>query len=145
MLLALVVINTFIFVALSSIHFYWLAGGRWGLDMALPTNPSQDFLFRPSTMATLVVAFGLLLFAIITLGNGFAFQGKVDQHYFRYGDGVISLIFLMRAVGDFRYVGFFKRIRETTFAKMDSRFYSPLCLLVAMIGSMIFFLTIRTS
>lgn len=146
MLLILVLINSIIFVVLSAIHFYWLAGGKWGLASSLPSNPStQDFLFKPSILATLMVAFGLLLFAIITIGNAKLFLFEIDNRYFRYGDIFISIIFLMRAVGDFKYVGFFKSIRETSFASMDSKFYSPLCLLISAIGFLIFFLGSRTS
>ncbi|WP_205190355.1 DUF3995 domain-containing protein, partial [Burkholderia sp. LMG 13014] len=39
----------------------------------------------------------------------------------------LALIFAVRAVGDFRYVGFFKRIRGSRFARMDTLYYSPLC------------------
>ena len=112
-----------------------------GLAVSLPSNPStQDFLFKPSIMATLVVAFGLLLFAFVTLGNANLFSVGMDQRYFKWGDLVISVIFLIRAVGDFKYVGFFKRTRETSFAKMDSRYYSPLCLLVSVVGILICYL-----
>ena len=38
---------------------------------------------------------------------------------------------LMRAIGDFRYVGFFKRVRGSRFARMDTTLYSPLCLALA--------------
>ncbi len=146
MLLILVLINTIIFVALSGIHFYWLAGGKWGLALSLPSDPStQDFLFKPSIMATLVVAFGLVVFAITTLGNTIALPFGIDRQYFQYGDMFISIIFLMRAVGDFKYVGFFKRIHETPFAGMDSKYYSPLCLLISTIGFLIFFFASRTS
>ena len=95
-------------------------------------------------MATLVVAVGLILFAINTIGNAKLFSIAIDDRYFRYGDMFIGLLFLMRAVGDFKYVGFFKSIRETSFAKMDSRFFSPLCLLISTISFLIFFLTIPT-
>jgi hypothetical protein len=37
---------------------------------------------------------------------------------------------LARAVGDFRLVGFFKTVRGSTFARMDTRLYSPLCVLL---------------
>ncbi len=144
MLIILVLLNVVIFTVLSGIHFYWLMGGKWGLSFSVPSNPStQDFLFKPSIMATVVVAVGLLLFAIITLGNAVVLPFGIDQRYFRYGDMFISIIFLMRAVGDFKYVGFFKRIRETTFAKMDAKFYVPLCLMISIVGFLIFFLTSR--
>jgi hypothetical protein len=94
-------------------------------------------------MATLTVAFGLLLFGFITFGNSSVLSFGIDERYFTWGDLVISVIFLIRAVGDFKYIGFFKRIQETPFAKMDSKFYSPLCLSIFIIGILIFLLTPR--
>ncbi len=38
---------------------------------------------------------------------------------------------LARAVGEFKYVGFFKRVRGSRFATLDTLVYSPLCLLLA--------------
>ena len=35
---------------------------------------------------------------------------------------------IVRAIGDFKYVGFFKQRRGTRFALLDTRFYSPLAL-----------------
>ncbi len=34
----------------------------------------------------------------------------------------------------FRYVGFFKRVRGTRFAEMDTRYYSPLCLTLSVLA-----------
>jgi hypothetical protein len=142
MLIIFVFINTIIFILLSGIHFYWLAGGKWGLASSLPSNPStKDFIFKPSILATMVVAFGLLLFAFITLGSARTFPFGIEPRYFRSGNLVVSIIFLIRAFGDFKYVGFFKRIRETPFAEMDSKFYSPLCLIIAIMGFSIFQMT----
>ena len=142
MLTILLVINSVIFIGLSGIHFYWLMGGKWGLSMSLPYNPStQDFLFKPSALSTLGVAIGLLLFALITIGNAFDFPFGIELRYLRWGDLVISFIFLIRAIGDFKYIGFFKCIRETPFGKNDSKFYSPLCLIIAIMGFLIFGIT----
>ena len=41
-----------------------------------------------------------------------------------------GLVLLLRAIGDFNLVGFFKRIRGSAFARMDTWFYSPLCVLL---------------
>jgi len=49
-------------------------------------------------------------------------------------------IFLLRAIGDFNYVGFFKKIKDTNFGKMDSKYYSPLCLVIAIMGFAVKFL-----
>ena len=43
----------------------------------------------------------------------------------------LAAIFVLRALGDFQYVGFSKRIRGTQFAHWDDRIFSPLCLLIA--------------
>jgi hypothetical protein len=34
-------------------------------------------------------------------------------------------------VGDFRLVGFFKRVRGNAFARLDTLVYAPLCLVLA--------------
>jgi hypothetical protein len=51
---------------------------------------------------------------------------------------LVSLVFvalalglLARAIGEFRYVGFFKRVRGSRFARLDTLLYSPLRLLLA--------------
>nr|WP_254844256.1 DUF3995 domain-containing protein [Leptospira santarosai] len=46
---------------------------------------------------------------------------------------LLSAMFLFRAIGDFRLVGFFKKIRGTKFAKNDTAFFSPLCLLLSIL------------
>ncbi len=53
------------------------------------------------------------------------------SRFVRYGLWLTAVIFLLRAIGDFRYVGVFKRHRESSFAKLDTLLYSPLCLLLA--------------
>ena len=43
----------------------------------------------------------------------------------------LALGLLARAIGEFRYVGFFKRVRSSRFAELDSLVYSPLCLMLS--------------
>jgi hypothetical protein len=43
----------------------------------------------------------------------------------------LALIFSARAIGEFRLVGFFKRVHGSAFARLDSLVFSPLCLLLA--------------
>jgi hypothetical protein len=49
----------------------------------------------------------------------------------RIGVWAMAAIFTVRAIGDFRYVGFFKTVRNTRFAELDTLVYTPLCLLLA--------------
>ena len=45
----------------------------------------------------------------------------------------LALLFFARAIGDFRYVGVFKSVTGTLFARRDTFLYSPLCLVLALI------------
>ena len=44
----------------------------------------------------------------------------------------MALLLLLRAIGDFHLVGFFKTVRGSRFAWLDSSLYSPLCLALAL-------------
>lgn len=44
-----------------------------------------------------------------------------------------GIVFLLRAIGKGKYVGFFKKIKHTRFAKQDTAFYSPLCVWISLI------------
>jgi hypothetical protein len=44
---------------------------------------------------------------------------------------MLAAIFAVRAIGEGNYVGFIKRVRNTTFARNDTWIYSPLCALLA--------------
>jgi hypothetical protein len=41
-------------------------------------------------------------------------------------------VFVLRAIGEFRLVGFFKSVRGTPFAHWDTWLYSPLSLLIGL-------------
>ena len=126
-----------IFLTLGGLHFYWAAGGYWGFAQALPTNQSGQRLLNPSTIDCIVVGIGLTVFGLFYL-----LRAKVVYNFLpnwiNIGLGwIIPLIFSLRAVGDFKYVGFFKTVSNTTFAQMDTMIYSPLCLGLAVIGFLV--------
>lgn len=138
-MIILIIINTIIFLLLSILHFYWAFGGKlWYADV-LPTNTSGLKKLNPGMIAGFVVAFGLLFFAIIMVGNHGLFDNYIKVKYFRYGTLIIAAIFLLRAIGDFKYIGFFKKIKRTKFAINDSIIYSPLCLFISLVSLLIFF------
>ena len=56
----------------------------------------------------------------------------IPQGAARAGTAVLAAVFTVRAIGDRKYVGFFKQVRDTEFARLDSRIYSPLCLLLGL-------------
>ncbi len=133
-----VIINTVIFISLSVLHLYWGFGGTFWYDDVLPTNSSGYQQLNPSTSATLIIAFGLLLFAAITITNHRLFNRYKQKTFFRYGTLAIAIIFLIRAIGDFKFIGFFKTIKFTRFGVNDTQIFSPLCLFISLLSIIIF-------
>lgn len=133
-----------IFIGISLIHFYWVFGGKWGLNAALPTKDAESDPTNPGVVLTLVVALGLLKFGLFVGAFGGLFPNLlavIPAFFTKYGMWIISVLFFIRAIGDFNYIGFFKKNRHTKFAKLDSKFFSPLCLFIAILGILIIFLS----
>lgn len=108
------------------------------MNSVIPTTEkTSENAFVPSAFSTLVVAIGLLLFGLIEIGNTNVFSNWIKLTYFRWGNLLIAFIFFARAVGDFNYVGIFKRARNTVFARNDTWYYSPLCLFIAITSLLI--------
>ena len=116
--------------AIALLHFYWAAGNRRGASSAVPTRDGQP-LFRPGALATASVGVALLLAAALSLEYTGVLALSLPPWLTSLGMWTLGVVFLVRAVGDFRYVGFFKRHTGTRFARLDTLFYSPLCLLLS--------------
>jgi hypothetical protein len=123
-----------LFIGLSSIHFYWAFGGKFGIDSALPMNAEGTKILNPTSLDSLIVGGGLLIFAFLYLFSIYTPQNKFILIIRNIGFWGIPLVFILRAIGDFKYIGFFKQITTTQFAYLDTVFYSPLCLLIAIFG-----------
>lgn len=124
--------NTFILGSIATIHFYWLVGGKWGITNALPASQNGQIVLKPPMIETLVVVLGLTFMAFLHLTQTEIIAVNLPDWINNYGLKAIAAIFLIRAVGEFRYVGFFKKIKNTKFAQLDTWFYSPLCLLLSL-------------
>ena len=127
-----------IFAALAALHLYWAAGGQRGGNVTIPTIPNKTGgerrAFNPSPFATVLVAVALLLAMLTILGQLGWWGAALPQWLFRWATRGLAVVFLLRAVGEFRLVGFFKQVRDTPFAYWDTRLYSPLCLAIALIA-----------
>ncbi len=126
-----------IFSSLSFIHFYWLLGGKWGLEKSLPTNEIGKKAMEPPKIATAIVAIGLLSFALVYLIKTSLINIQIPNWIINYGSWIIPSIFILRAIGDFNYVGLFKKIKNTEFGKADSKWFVPLCLTIGILGILI--------
>jgi len=121
------------FGVLSLLHLYWAAGGKFGIGVAVPTVGVKR-VFNPSPLGTVLVATALLVAMFTILGHLGLLGGAIPRWVFRWGTCGIAVIFLLRAVGDFKLVGFFKRASDTPFAYWDTWLFSPLCLVIAVIA-----------
>jgi len=81
--------------------------------------------------ATLAVALLLAAAAGVVFGSLWTWERPAWNHLFHWGTLLLGGIFGLRAVGDFRWVGFFKRERGGAFAVRDTWIYSPLCALLS--------------
>jgi hypothetical protein len=127
-------LNTLIFLIISGFHFYWVFGGKFGSKAVVPET-SGKAAFKPSVLATIMVALAMLV------GAWLSWKPNLNNHNisFIYGNLAIAIVMLIRAIGDFKYVGFFKKIKGTLFAQNDTRYYSPLCLLISLNAFYIYF------
>lgn len=125
------------FSVLSGFHFYWLFGGMWGLKSVIPSKGNESITLAIPKFATIVVALGLLFFGLIYLNQTELFTVQLNHWILQYGMWFIPSIFLLRAIGEFKYVGIFKRIKNTSFAKADNQIFIPLCLSIGVMGMII--------
>jgi len=123
----------FIFLAISGLHFYWGFGGKWGNQGVVPTKVDGAPVFIPGTISTFIVAIGLLCFAIFYLIKYGFIKISLPAWTDQFGFWIIISIFILRAIGDFNYVGFFKKHKSSKFAINDTKYYSPLCLLIGLL------------
>ncbi len=118
-----------ILAVLGLLHIYWACGGRFGKGSVMPERNGSPLL-KPSRGMTLVVALLLWAGAVCLLARLGLLGGSLPPRIVAGGVWVMAAAFLLRSVGDFRYVGFFKRVAPSRFAYWDTRVYSPLCLLL---------------
>jgi hypothetical protein len=119
--------NCIAFVVIAGFHFYWVAGGKFGTDAVFPKLKGRPDVF-PSKAMTLAAALIFLGFAFLFFNAIFGYYPYSSQHLVL----ALAVIFLIRAIGEFKYIGFTKRIYNSKFATLDTKLYSPLCLILAL-------------
>ena len=119
-----------VFVALGLWHFYMAFADSSGESAAVPSLDGKP-LFVPSTQATVTVGVVLILFAVLVAATSGMLSLGLPPIALSWLSYALALGLFARAIGEFKYVGFFKKIRGSRFARMDTLFYSPLCLLLS--------------
>jgi len=118
-----------VFALLSGIHALWACGVGKGKDAAIPALDGHP-AFVPCAAATFGVAIVLALCALLVAASAGFIMSNVPASWITWLAFLLAVALVARAVGDFRLVGFFKRVRGTRFARMDSVLYAPLCLVL---------------
>ena len=130
-----------VFFVLAGIHVYWGLGGKWALADAFPTKEDGTSLSKvPGVVASFIVATGLFVFGLFYLINGQIISVVLPSYLSAYDYWIIAFIFFLRAVGDFKYFGMFKKIKNTSFGKKDTKIYTPLCIFISCLTFLLIFL-----
>jgi hypothetical protein len=116
---------------LGLIHVFWAVRGISGRSVALPEQGGRPIV-QPSRASTLGVAGGLFGGALTLLAQLGMVPSPLPAVWTRRGARALATLFLLRAIGDFRYVGLFKRVKDSPFARWDSWLFTPLCLTIAL-------------
>lgn len=130
-MIALASLIATIMLALSAFHVFWAFGGRVGLLAAVPSRNGTP-LFRPGRTSTLLVASGLAVAGYLALAAADLAPWPFAPILVAIGCAMVAVLFAGRAIGEFHYVGFFKRVRTSAFAWWDTRVFSPLCVAISL-------------
>jgi uncharacterized membrane protein YidH (DUF202 family) len=118
-------------------HGHWAAGGRTGFSVSLPQLPDGTPVmahrlawWRPAAGG---VALCLVALALLLLANAGHVKLPLRRDLVRTFLLIVGAAFICRALIPNRYVGFFKFVRTTRWARYDTRLYSPIFLLLGLL------------
>lgn len=130
-----------VFLFLSLVHFYWAFGGKWGTEGVYPTPDDKTPPRNPGITATLIVAIVLSGFGIFYLIKVKIVSAVLPFWIDKYGLWILMVLFIIRSIGDFKYLGFFKKIKNTRFGQNDTRYFGPLCLIIGILTLLTIFMS----
>lgn len=127
-----ILINANILIAVGILYIYFLLGGRNSIEYFFPSNSSfRKKHIQPKKTKLFLISLSLFVMAFFFIEQMAGFTNIFNADAFKWGNKIIAVIFVLRAFGNFTYVGFTKSFKKGTFAKLDTYFYSPLCLVIA--------------
>jgi hypothetical protein len=132
--MTLSILLSIILIALGLLHFYWALGGELGFSKSLPTKETGERVLNPKKMDSVLVGMGLTAFGIFYVFQTGLIASNLPGWITNYAGWIIPIIFLLRAMGEFNYVGFFKKVKTTEFGKLDTKYFSPFCLVIGILG-----------
>jgi hypothetical protein len=137
MIVFLALFGTVVFAGLAAIHVRWAFTGPATFSAGVPTRPDGTPALNPGPVAALGVAALLLASGWLLLERAGLGPHLLAPPNPAIGTTGVAVVLLLRGIGDFRYVGLFKRVRDTPFGRMDSRYYTPLVLILALVAGLV--------
>jgi hypothetical protein len=134
-MMALSAIVALLLFAIAALHAYWGFGGVWpGTDAASCAKTIAGFRgvnMMPGPGVSFAVTAALLVAALIALVQGGWLLPPLPGALFALGAIGAALVFLGRGIAGFTPA--WRRLTpEQPFARLDVRYYSPLCLLIGL-------------
>lgn len=121
-----------VMAAIGLLHLYWAVRGvSVKGSIALPEKSDGEPLFVPGRAMTALVASALLSAALVVYAATGELALPVSGSLIEAAAWILAAVFTLRLIGDFKYVGLFKRPSRSSFARWDSLLYSPLCFFLA--------------
>ncbi len=118
----------------AAFHFHWAFGGHLGFGVSLPQRPDGEpvmshrlKLWRPAAFG---VGLALLALGFLVAARALRWPAGLAPALVDYSLIGAGILFIARALVPNRYVGFFKTLRTTRWARRDTRLYSPLFLIL---------------
>lgn len=112
----------------AGLHLYWAFAGTKTSNSAVPSLPNGQPLFSPGPVACIAVAVAISTLAAAILWA--VFMPASVAWPLRTVLALALLVLTLRAVGDGRFVGFSKRVRDTAFGRADDALYTPAVVLL---------------
>ena len=132
-----------LFVALAIIafaamfHVHWAFGGQLGFSVSLPQRADGEPVmahrlpwWRPAAGGVVLCLVGLALLLLAEAGH---LQLPLPHRLTQLALICVGAAFACRALIPNTYVGFFKELRTTRWAKYDTYLYSPLFLVLGLL------------
>ena len=122
-----IIFGSFLMFVVALVHLYWSLGGTLFIERAVPEKPDGRKLFKPTRAGTAIVGIVLTIVSMAATSPYYIYDMRLLS-IFRIVLMFFCAVFFVRFVGDFKYVGLFRKVRNTGFAEYDILVYTPLSL-----------------
>lgn len=132
----------FLLIAISALHLAWAAGATWPAEdetaLALRVAGFRGVRSMPPRGASVAVAMALAIAAHIVFAAAGLMPGIAADALYRPALMALALVFTGRGLAP--YTPQWRALTpEQPFARLDRRYYGPLCLLIAALCAVVLF------